>query len=86
MPLEDVVERATAAPARFLGLWDHGYGRIETGQSARLSVFGWLGQDDELPDAAGNSMSMRRLEPRWTILGGDVIEPVPWRGAYPSSN
>lgn len=84
VPLEEVVRLATEAPARTLGIWEEGYGRIEVGGSAHLTVFEMLEDADELPDAAGNSISAQRLDPRWTVLGGDPVAPLPWRGAVPS--
>jgi len=84
VPLEEVVRLATESPARTLGLWDEGFGRVEVGGPAHLTVFEMLERDDELPDAAGNSISAHRLDPRWTVLGGDPVAPLPWRGAVPS--
>lgn len=82
--LEDVVRLTTAAPARALGLWDEGFGRIEVGGPAHLSVFELLDREDDLPDAAGHSISAPRLEARWTVAGGEPLAPLPWRGAVPS--
>lgn len=82
--LEDVVRLATAAPARALGLWDEGFGRVEVGGPAHLSVFELLESEDDLPDAAGHSITARRLDARWTVAGGAALAPVPWRGAVPS--
>ena len=82
--LEDVVRLATVAPARALGLWDEGFGHIEVGGPAHLSVFELLEEEDDLPDAAGHSISAPRLEARWTVAGGEPLAPVPWRGAVPS--
>ncbi len=84
MSLDDVLERATVAPARRLGLWEEGYGRLEVGGPAHVSVFRQLDSPDEVPDAAGSSMALRRFEPVCTVVGGDVVEPVPWRGAVAS--
>ncbi|HLI16629.1 MAG TPA: amidohydrolase/deacetylase family metallohydrolase [Acidimicrobiales bacterium] len=86
MDLDDVLERATAAPARLLGLWDEGYGRLEVGGPAHLSVFERLEAADELFDAAGNTRPVHRLEPRWTVVGGEAVEPLPWRGAVASAS
>ncbi|MBO0732616.1 MAG: amidohydrolase/deacetylase family metallohydrolase [Acidimicrobiaceae bacterium] len=86
MSFDEVLERATVAPARFLGLWDEGYGRLEVGGPAHLSVFSWVDGTQELPDAAGNTMPVQRLEPRWTVVGGEVVEAVPWRGTVPSAS
>jgi dihydroorotase len=84
MTLDQVLERVTVAPARFLGLWDEGYGRLEVGGPAHVTVFSQLDEVDEVPDAAGGSMPLRRFEPRATVVGGQVVEPVPWRGLVSS--
>lgn len=84
MSLDDVLERTTVAPARRLGLWDEGYGRLEVGGPARVSVFRQLDSADEVPDAAGGSMTLRRFEPALTVVEGDVVDPVAWRGAVAS--
>ncbi|HET6914828.1 MAG TPA: amidohydrolase/deacetylase family metallohydrolase [Acidimicrobiales bacterium] len=84
VPLEDLVRLATAAPARALGLWDEGFGRVEVGGPAHLSVFELLEREDDLPDAAGHSIMARRLDTRWTVADGEPLAPVPWRGAVPS--
>ena len=84
MTLDQVLERVTVAPARLLGLWDEGYGRLEVGGPAHLTVFDQRDEADEVPDAAGGSMALRRFEPRATVVGGEVVEPVPWRGLVSS--
>jgi dihydroorotase len=84
MSFADVLERATVAPARRLGLWDEGYGRLEVGGPAHVSVFTQLDASDEVPDAAGGSMGLRRFEPVATVVGGELFWPVPWRGAVAS--
>jgi dihydroorotase len=86
MELPDVVERATVAPARKLGLWEEGYGRVEVGGPAHLSVAEPLADPQPLPDAANGSLDVARLEARWTVVGGDVVEAVPWRGEVPSTS
>ncbi len=84
MTFDDVLERATAAPARLLGLWDEGFGRLEVGGPANVTVFRQLEAEDVLPDAAGGSMPVRRFEPVATVAGGAHVAPVPWRGAVSS--
>ncbi|HWG74347.1 MAG TPA: amidohydrolase/deacetylase family metallohydrolase [Acidimicrobiales bacterium] len=86
MSLDDVIERCTIAPARFLGLWDEGYGRLEVGGPAHVSVFSWLDHLDELADGTGKTLPVRRLEPRWAVLGGQVVDAVPWRGVAASTS
>jgi dihydroorotase len=84
MTLDDVLERATIAPARHLGLAGEGYGRLEVGGPAHVSVFRALDELDDVPDAAGGSRRLRRLEPRLVLLAGEVVESIPWRGAVPA--
>ena len=85
MTFDDVLERTTVAPARRLGLWDEGFGRIEVGGPAHVTVLSQLEKAEEVPDAAGHTMYLRRFEPKVTILGGTVVEPLPWRGAVSSN-
>jgi dihydroorotase len=84
MGFDDVLARVTVAPARHLGLDAEGYGRLEPGGPAHVSVLRALEGPEELPDAAGGSRLVRRLEPRLVLLGGEVVESIPWRGAVPA--
>ena len=86
MSLDDVIERCTITPARVMGLWDEGYGRLEVGGPAHVSVFSWLDHADELSDGTGKTTPVRRLEPHWTVLGGEVVDAVPWRGMAASTS
>lgn len=86
MSFDDVLERATAAPARLLGLWEEGYGRLEVGGPALVSVFARLETAQDLPDAAGGSMPVHRFEPKLAVLFGEVVESLPWRGLVPSAS
>lgn len=83
---DDVLERTTVAPAKLLGLSDEGFGRLEVGGPAHVTVFTQLDEADDLPDAAGGSMSIRRFEPLMTVVAGDLIDPVPWRGRVASTS
>ncbi|MCP9213228.1 amidohydrolase family protein [Streptomyces sp. NEAU-Y11] len=78
-PLEECVRRATAAPAELLGLDAEGYGRLEVGGRADVTV---VSETDEvtLPDAAGNTIVAPRLEPTVVLHGGAEVDIVPWRG------
>jgi dihydroorotase len=78
-PLEECVKRATVAPARLLGLDAEGYGRLEVGGRADVTVVSWT-DEVTLPDAAGNSIVAPRLEPTVVLHGGVDVDPVPWRG------
>jgi dihydroorotase len=73
MTVEDVVERVTAAPARFLGL--EGWGRCAPGTPARFTVFDVADGEEALPDSYGDVETIRRFfEPRYTVLGRTVWE------------
>ncbi|MGP4022836.1 amidohydrolase family protein [Actinomadura sp. 3N407] len=79
MPPTEAVARATVRPARLLGLDAEGYGRLEAGGPAHVTVV----EETEpvvLPDASGNSISAPRLEPTLVLHGGAEVETVPWRG------
>lgn len=79
MPLNEAVTRATVRPARLLGLESEGYGRLEAGGPAHVTVV----EETEpvvLPDAAGNSITAPRFEPTLVLHGGTEVEIAPWRG------
>jgi dihydroorotase len=78
-PLEECIRRATVAPAALLGLDGEGYGRLEVGGRADVTVLTETAEV-ELPDAAGNTIVAPRLEPTTVIHSGAVVETVPWRG------
>jgi len=71
MSIEDVVERVTAAPARFLGLEE--WGRAGIGAPARFTAFEVEDGEETVPDSYGNVEAIRRLfEPRYTVVGAAV--------------
>jgi dihydroorotase len=76
MELVDVIDRTTVAPASRLGLEAEGFGRIEVGAPARLSVFRQLDEPELLPDAAGGSRPVHRLEPAWTVIDGRSVRQL----------
>ena len=86
MSLTDVVARTTEVPARLLGLWDEGYGRLEVGGPAHVTVLSVPTDEQDLPDASGNARPVRRLEPRFTWLAGQPVDLVEWRGDRPSAS
>lgn len=86
MGLTDVLARSTIAPARLLGLWDDGYGRLEVGGPAHVTVLAESDDPQDLPDASGGSRPVRRFEPRHAWLAGEPIELVGWRGDHPSES
>ncbi len=83
MELGEVIERTTIAPARLLGIDREGFGTIEVGQPANVTVLRMTDEAHELTDAAGNTVVTPRLEPALTIRAGVVVEPVAWRGSAP---
>ncbi|MFF0449879.1 amidohydrolase family protein [Streptomyces sp. NPDC004609] len=78
-PLEECVRRATVAPAQLLGLDAEGYGRLEAGGRADVTVVTET-EEVTLPDAAGNTILAPRLEPTVVLHGGAEVDIVPWRG------
>lgn len=74
MALEDVVERVTVTPARFLKL--DGWGGTAPGTLARFTVFDMGDGEEALPDSHGSLEPVRRFfEPRYTALG-DALTPA----------
>jgi dihydroorotase len=86
MDLADVLARTTEAPARLLGLWDEGYGRLEQGGPAHITVLAESDEAESLPDASAGSRAVRRLEPRHAWLAGRPVDLVGWRGDHPSDS
>jgi dihydroorotase len=71
MTMEDVVERVTVAPARWLGL--EGWGRAQVGAPARFTAFHMRDGEEVLPDADGNVEVVRRFfEPQHTAVGATI--------------
>jgi dihydroorotase len=71
MSADDVVERVTVRPARFLGL--QGWGRADYGAPARFTIFDLRDGEEALPDSDGSREIVRRFfEPRYTIVGASV--------------
>lgn len=67
MSLEDVIERASTRPARFLGLERE----IKEGAEATLSLFSVAEGDFTCIDTGGDKRrSERRVIPEWTIMKG----------------
>jgi dihydroorotase len=78
-PFADCIRRATVVPAQLLGLDSEGYGRLEVGGRADVTVVG-LTDEVVLPDAAGNSITAPRYEPTVVLRDGAAVDIVPWRG------
>lgn len=79
-PFAECIRRATVAPAALLGLDAEGFGRLEVGGRANVTV---LTETAEvvLPDAAGHTITAPRLEPTTVVHDGALVQTVPWRGA-----
>lgn len=71
MAMEDVVERVTVAPARWLHL--DGWGRAQAGAPARFTAFHLSDGEEGLPDSDGNIEIVRRFfEPHCTVVGATI--------------
>lgn len=79
VPLEEAIRRATVVPAQLLGLAEEGYGRLEVGGRADVTVVE-LTDDVVLPDAAGNTITAPRFEPTVVLRNGARVDVTPWRG------
>ena len=73
MPESEVLARATAHPARALGMLDE-IGTLASGACADLAVLRWNPDQTALMDSVGVSRMGGRFEPVLTVRGG---EPVP---------
>lgn len=76
MSLEEVIEAATAAPARAIGRPGE-LGRIEVGREADLAVLALEDGPVTFHDADGNALRAdRRLVARWTVRAGEPFAPA----------
>ncbi len=75
LSLDEVIEKATAAPARILREEDR-RGSLRVGFPADVTVFELVHGDFLFSDGiAGNTLQGNRLlEPQWTLKAGEVIE------------
>ena len=73
MPEIDVFTRATAAPARHLGLAGE-VGTLEPGACADITVLKWNHLAEPLTDCHGEQRSGPCLEPLLTVRGGHPVE------------
>lgn len=72
MPLADVIARATAAPARAMGL--SGIGTLDPGAHGDVAVLRIVQEEIEFGDGFGGSVSgASRLECVLTISGGEIV-------------
>lgn len=75
MPLASVLDRVTSAPAAAIGLQEAG--RIEVGVPADIAAFEIVDEALQFVDAHGVVFAGRqRIEPRWTMVGGDLASPT----------
>jgi dihydroorotase len=73
VPLAEVVERSTAAPADFLGR--HELGRVAPGAVADVAAFELREQPVRFHDVSGRPFDGTQvLTPRWTIKDGRLLE------------
>jgi dihydroorotase len=78
-PFDECIRRATVVPAALLGIDAEGYGRLEVGGRADVTVVE-LTDEVVLPDAAGNSITAPRYEPTLVLRNGNRVDITPWRG------
>jgi len=72
MPLEEVVRRATAVPAKIMG-YEGTVGTLKPGANADVSVFELRDEDIELRDSDGDTVTARRrFLPQLTLKDGRV--------------
>jgi len=72
MPLEEIVRRATASPARILG-YEGTVGTLKPGANADVSVFELRDGSFELRDSDGNTVTAkRRLLAQMTVKEGRI--------------
>lgn len=79
IPFPEAIARATVAPAKLLGLYDEGYGRLEVGGPGHVTVVKETAEV-RLPDASGNSIVAPRFEPVHVFHAGQAVGITPWRG------
>lgn len=80
MDADDVLAAMTTVPARILGLEGEGFGRIDVGVPAKITVIDQRDDFDDVPDAEGAILRVARLDPLYTVDGNVVSPTVPWRG------
>ena len=72
LPLEEIVRRSTAAPARIMG-YEGTVGTLRPGANADVAVFEPRDGNFEMRDSDGNSVvAKRRLLAQLTLKGGRV--------------
>lgn len=72
--LEDVVQATTLAPASALGLLDRGFGVLEEGKPANISIFRETDEQREVEDSEGNVRTTSSwIEPVYTLVRGELF-------------
>ena len=75
MPLMDVVRAVTRSPAIAVGLDGHGFGSIQPGQKACMTVFDELDEPMDIEDSTGDRRrAPSRIETRGVVLGDVYYE------------
>lgn len=82
--LDEIVPRTTVAPSKLLRIDGEGYGRLEVGGPANVTVLGITDVPSELHDAVGDTLVGPRLEPAHVFLNGEEVSVTPWRGIDPA--
>jgi len=74
LSLEDVVKATTYTPARALGLLKHGFGTLEVGRPANISIFSETSEQHEVEDSEGVvRTSCHWIQPVTTLLAGEIF-------------
>lgn len=80
LSVADVVRAVTVTPARMLGLDLQGFGTLEVGSPAHVTVFDVLNETHEVEDAEGEKRTLERwIAPRCVLVAGerfDVSAPL----------
>ncbi len=72
LSLEEVVQATTQAPARALGLDKRGFGNLEVGEQANISIFRETDAAHELEDSEGVIRRTNHwIEPVYSLVGGE---------------
>ncbi|HIG42507.1 MAG: amidohydrolase/deacetylase family metallohydrolase [bacterium] len=75
LSLEDVIKAVTVTPAKALNLTQRGFGTLEPGKPANITVFEETPQAVEMEDAEGNvRVSSNWIQPRWSMVNGTCFE------------
>jgi dihydroorotase len=74
LSLEDVVKATTLSPATALGLLDRGFGVLEEGKPANISIFRETSEQREVEDSEGNVRTTSSwIEPVYTMVRGELF-------------